>query len=267
MSSIVDTHCHIDLPEFDRDRETVIQSALDSEVHAAIVIGFNPLRWSTTLSLCSRFPHIVRAVGVHPNDASIWCDSVKHELQSECSANSVVAIGEIGLDFFRDRADRSLQRQAFHDQLALAREHELPVVIHQRNAESEMLDVLGAYAPVSGVMHCFTGGDSFAHRCIDLGLSLGIGGVATFPRSDELRHVIATVALDRIVVETDAPYLAPQRQRGRRNEPQFVVDVVDTIAAARNVNRAIVAAATTSNAVQLFGPLLLDALEQGRRAA
>jgi TatD DNase family protein len=261
--SIVDTHCHIDLPAFDADRDDVVHDALASGVHAMIAIGFNPDRWETTSALRRDYPCIVRAVGIHPNDATIWSSITRQNLVIECEREPVVAIGEIGLDFYRSRADQNMQVRAFEEQLAVARDMQLPVIIHQREAEAAVLDVLRRFAPVHGVMHCFTGDDTFADACIALGLAIGVGGVVTFPRSNELRATVGRVPLDVLVVETDAPFLAPQSQRGKRNTPARVTDVVKTIAEARLMPAECLASATTENAIRLFGPLLSQAIDSG----
>lgn len=267
MTSIVDTHCHLDLPQFDDDREEAIQSALAAGVHAMIVIGFNPERWDTSRTLTEHYPFVLRAVGVHPNDANQWSGAAYDSLVAECNAKRVVAVGEIGLDYYRDRSSRETQNTAFRSQMAAARMLELPVIIHQRDAEQDVLEILDAFTPVHGVMHCFTGGEQFANACLDRGLLIGLGGVTTYPRSMELRAAIQQMPLDRLIVETDAPYLAPQRLRGKRNAPANIVDVVAQIAALRDLTVDDVASTTTSNAISLFGPALADAVLKGRSAA
>lgn len=265
--SIIDTHCHIDLPTFDADRDAVIRAAVDAGVHAMVAVGFNPERWQTTAALCEAHPMIVRSVGLHPNDADTWADQTAGAIERECAADSVVAIGETGLDFYRDRAGRGAQITAFRSQLELARSLQLPVIIHQRDAEQEVLAVLRDYAPLDGVMHSFTGDASFAVECLELGLMVGIGGIATFPRSTEVRDAIGCIPVDRVVVETDAPFLAPQSRRGRRNEPALVTEVVTTLADVWQAPVDEVAAQTTSNAERLFGDRLKHALEAGRSIA
>ncbi|HUG16493.1 MAG TPA: TatD family hydrolase [Thermomicrobiales bacterium] len=267
MTSIVDTHCHLDLSAFDEDRDAVIRNAIAVGVHSMVAIGFNPDRWHSTRRLCHAYPFMLRAVGVHPNDAGIWNDDVREALADECASGDPVAIGETGLDFFRDRADHEAQTLAFERQIELSRELSLPIIIHQRNAEAEVLEALAPYAPIRGVMHCFTGSASFASACMRLGLMLGIGGVATFPRSEELRSTIARLPLRSIIVETDAPYLAPQSQRGKRNSPALVTEVVEVIASSRRVLVESIADETTDNAIRLFGPRMSQALEQGHQAA
>lgn len=265
MSAVfVDTHLHLDLPEFDADREAVIDRATSVGVVAFVLIGFNPQRWESTAELMRRHPSMVRAVGLHPNNASEWTDGLVSAIAREAQVVGTVAIGEIGLDYFRDHADPTMQRAAFVAQIRLARELDLPVVIHQREAEDDVLELLAAEGPVRGVMHCFSGDAAFAHACLDLGMYLGIGGVATYKRSDAIREAIRTAPLERLVLETDAPYLAPQRRRGHRNEPALMIDAAETLALLKEVEIGQVAAATTRNAVDLFGPALNSAVGNGK---
>ena len=263
MISIVDTHCHLDLGQFDEDRQNVVRSALAAGVHAQVLIGYNPDRWRTTARMCSDYPFMRRAVGLHPNDADQWSDELGRALDDEVAATRPLAIGEIGLDFFRSADNLEQQNRAFVGQLALAARLDLPVIIHQRSAEQQVLEILESSRPVSGVMHCFTGDVGFAQRCIDLGMYLGIGGVLTFPRSDDVRAAVADVPLDRLLLETDAPFLAPQFRRGTRNEPAYLRGVAECLAEVRSMPVDELIAQTTRNAIDLFGPSLADAVRSG----
>lgn len=262
MISLIDTHAHIDLPVFDDDREAMLARARSAGIHAIVVIGHNPERWRTSAELCAAHPFIVRTVGLHPNDAADWTDSVMHDLAAEVGSGEPIAIGETGLDFFRDSASEDIQREAFAAQIGLARRFDLPLVIHQRSAEQATLDLLSEYGPVRGVMHCFSGDAAFAHAYIDAGLLLGVGGVATYPKSDSVRSALAEIGLDRLILETDAPYLAPQGRRGKRNEPSYVVTAADVLATIHRLPVEEIAERTTANAVGLFG----ERLELARRA-
>lgn len=263
MTSIVDTHCHLDLEAFDGDRAEVFQRALSAGVHTMILIGYNPERWRTTADLCSQHGYLRRTVGVHPNDAQIWDDQMSARLRGEIEASRPVAIGEIGLDFYRSADNAKQQRCAFVAQLEIAAEFNLPVVIHQRAAEDEVIKILADVRPRSGVMHCFTGNQGYAERCLDLGLYLGIGGVVTYPRSNEIRDAVAAAPLDRLVLETDAPFLAPQVQRGKRNESSLLPAVLQEVARVRDASEVDVAERTTNNAVHLFGEGILNAISTG----
>jgi TatD DNase family protein len=264
--SIVDTHAHLDLPDFDADRQEAIERALVAGVHAIVAIGYSPERWRTTAELVTRYPFIVRTVGLHPNSAAEWSPAVLVGLQGELDGgNSIVGVGEIGLDFFRDHAPRETQLEAFEAQLHLAQRHQLPIVIHQRSAEADVISVLTRYAPIAGIMHCFSGDRVFAAQCLSLGLHLGVGGVATYPKSGDVREALAFAPMDRLVVETDAPFLAPQGNRGRRNEPAMVVVALDVLAALHRIDRNDAAAATTQNAERLFGDALVRARVLGEQ--
>lgn len=260
MIPIVDTHCHLDLDAFDTDRCETLKRGLDAGVRAMILIGYNPERWVSTQRMCERWPFLIRAVGVHPNDATIWNDDVRNRLRAEIEESQPVAVGEIGLDFYRSAESKSEQIQAFEEQLEIAAEFQLPVIIHQRSAEAEVLEILERHRPSSGVMHCFTGDTNFASRCIDLGFHLGIGGVVTYPRSTAIREAVAAVPLESLVLETDAPFMAPQSRRGKRNEPALLTEVVEEVARAKDVSVEQVRNQTTRNAINLFGPSLHSAI-------
>lgn len=267
MISIVDTHAHLDVDAFDADRKHVLEAALNHGVHAIVLIGYDPERWETTSALCSVFPFLVRAVGVHPNSAGIWSKNVQRRLETELDSSDVVAIGETGLDLFRNHANREEQQQAFREQLRIAQAADLPIIIHQRSAEDAVLAMIADAAPVRGVMHCFSGGPVFARRCIELGLHLGVGGIVTYPKSGEIREALAAAPLDRLLLETDAPYLAPQAKRGRRNEPAEIRATLETLADVRGMSVEALAAATTANAEALFGPRLSTARMAGQERA
>lgn len=263
MISAVDTHCHLDLDTFDDDRELVLNRALSAGVHAMLLIGFNPDRWKATARLGKQYPFLMRAVGLHPNDATQWSDDLELALIDEIETTSPLAIGEIGLDYFRSADNRDQQMEAFERQLALAERFELPVIIHQRSAEQDVLDILSKYQPVRGVMHCFTGDRTFAGSCIELGMHLGIGGVVTFPKSDDLREAVAGVPRERILLETDAPFLAPQGHRGKRNESAYVIEIANVVAECLGLSLESTTGLTTSNATDLFGDQVADAVRSG----
>jgi TatD DNase family protein len=259
---LVDTHLHLDLEQFDPDRADVIANARAAGVQGFVLIGFDERRWNSTAALCDAHAGMVRTAGVHPNSAMSWHAGSRTALAEQLVMDDVVALGEIGLDFFRDNSEPDVQREVFIEQLELARELELPVIIHQRSAEQEVLEVLTHYAPLRGVMHCFSGDLEFAARCLALGFHLGLGGVVTYPKSDLIREAVAAAPLDRLLLETDAPFLAPQAWRGKRNQPAYVGSVAECIAQLVGVHPGELAERTTRNAVELFGPSLAAALQQ-----
>jgi TatD DNase family protein len=260
---MIDTHCHLDLEQFDHDRAEMIQRAHNAGVRGMVLIGYNPERWRTTDDLCQRYRFMRRSVGLHPNDATMWSSEFESDLIREIERSTPIAVGEIGIDFYRSADNAGQQREAFNRQMEIARDYHLPVIIHQRAAETDVLEVLQRFAPVSGVMHCFTGDASFAAECVRLGMYLGIGGVATFPKSNDIRDAIASVPAERLVLETDAPFLAPQPWRGKRNEPSYLTSVVETLTGVLNISTEEVMEVTTTNAVALFGSSMSEALAAG----
>ncbi|HEX5165681.1 MAG TPA: TatD family hydrolase [Thermomicrobiales bacterium] len=267
MISLIDSHAHIDLPVYDDDREAMLGRALAAGVHAIVVIGHNRERWRTSAALCARVPWLVRSVGLHPNDAADWSDALRRDLEAQLEAGGPVAIGETGLDFYRDSAPEDLQRRAFAAQIEFAQRYELPIIIRQRSAEQPVLEMLREHGPVRGVMHCFSGDSSFARECVEAGLMLGVGGIATYPKSQDVRDALATVPIESLVLETDAPYLAPHGWRGKRNEPGHVVVAAEVLAAVHGMTLDAVAKATTVNAIGLFGASLEAARLAGMAAA
>lgn len=267
MISLIDTHSHLDTEAFDADRDDVITAARAASIDAVLLIGYDRQRWRTTQALCERYPLFVRAAGLHPNSAEQWNTNMERDLNNEIAAGQIVAIGETGLDYYRDHASPTKQRAAFNSQLELARQFDLPVIIHQRSAEADILDILAAYAPVRGVMHCFSGTSSFAERCIELGLHLGVGGVVTYPKSTDIRVALERVPDDTLLLETDAPFLAPQGNRGKRNEPAFMRTTLEVLANLRGQSPEQVARITTENAERLFGGRLRQARLTGKAAA
>jgi len=257
---LVDTHVHLDLEQFDADRADVIDRARAAGVQGMVLIGFEERRWTSTAALCASQVGMVRSAGVHPNSASSWHAGSRALLAEQLAMEGVVAVGEIGLDFYRDSADRDVQRAVFIEQVALARDLDLPVIIHQRAAEGEVLDVLDRFASLRGVMHCFSGDREYAERCLALGFHLGVGGVVTFPKSHDVREAVQTAPLDRLLLETDAPFLAPQAWRGKRNEPAYVANVAECVSALVGVPFTELAERTTSNAIEVFGPALSEAM-------
>lgn len=260
---MIDTHCHLDLDAFDADRADMVDRARAAGVGAMLLIGFNPERWQTTSDLCQRYPFMRRSVGLHPNDAHRWSGELEAEIVQEIERTQPIAVGEIGLDFYRSADNADQQVEAFERQMEIARDHSLPVIIHQRAAEAEVLAVLEKFAPVGGVMHCFTGNARFAAQCVTLGMYLGIGGVVTFPKSTEVREAVACVPVDRLVLETDAPFLAPVPWRGKRNEPAYLTAVVETLTDVLKIPTQRVIEQTNQNAVALFGSSLSVALATG----
>ena len=267
---LIDTHCHLNFENFDKDRSEVLIRARD----AGVVQFLNPavdLKTSREgIALAEAHDEVYAAIGVHPNEALSWNNGALEELRELIHHPKVVAIGEIGLDYYRDRAPRNLQRQVFQEQLDLAAEANLPVVIHMRNtsdedrrAAADMLDILTAWqrqlelkasslASHPGVFHSFSDTVVTAQQAVAIKFYIGVTGPITYRKAIELQQVVAAIPLERLLVETDAPFLTPHPHRGQRNEPAYVRFIVEKIAQICNSTFQTVAQCTTVNARRLF---------------
>ncbi len=228
---MIDTHAHLDFPDYNADRDEVIARAQSVGVKRIVNIGCDLTSSANSVDLANRFGHIFAAVGIHPHDAKQYDDLAEEKLRELANSSRVVAIGEVGLDFYRDHSPRDQQREAFVRQIALAKELGLPLVVHVRNAYSEALDILSsekAYQ-INVVLHCFSGNREEAVRAIDYGFFLSVGGVLTFTNS-RLPELISKMPLESILLETDAPYLTPHPHRGARNEPALIQLVYQKLA-------------------------------------
>ncbi len=257
MSALIDTHCHLDDPAFDADREEVLARARAAGVEALVIPSVTLEGIPTALALAERHPGIYAAVGIHPHAATTFSPAALAQLRAWARRPKVVAIGEIGLDFFRDLSPRAVQRDAFRAQLELAGELGLPVIIHQRQAQEEVMEELERWVAgrpnAQGVLHAFSGDLPMARTAVAWGFALGIGGPITYPRSERLREAVRAVGLAALVLETDAPYLPPQPHRGRRNEPAYLRWVVEALACVLGSPEEEIAAQTSRNARRLFG--------------
>lgn len=255
---IVDSHCHLDSGVFDADRDEVIERAREAGVELMLAIGTGegPPDLEAALRLADSYPEVYATVGVHPHDARKLDQAALESLRELCAHPKVLAVGEIGLDYHYDHSPRAAQKRAFIEQMEVAREAKKPIVIHTREAISETAELLiehWARSGLGGIMHCYSGDAAQAAAFLDMGFHLSFAGVLTFRRSDELRKAAAEAPLDRILVETDAPYLTPEPHRKvRRNEPRFVVETARRLAEARGIEYERVAIATTGNFRRLF---------------
>lgn len=254
---LVDSHCHLDDAQFEADRGAVIEraSAAGIQYFLAIGTGDGPPDLEAGLRLALRYPFIYATAGVHPNDAAKSNLNTFENLRNLLRHPKIKAVGEIGLDYHWG-VEPALQLPVFRKQLELAAEAKMPIVIHTRDAWTDTLAILrNEWAP-SGlpcVMHCFTGGPDEARECLDLGFYLSFGGVATFPKSVDIREAARITPADRLLLETDCPYLAPAPHRGKRNEPSFITYTAATLAGVRGVTAEELAAQTTQNFERLFG--------------
>lgn len=257
---LVDSHAHIDGPEFDADREQVIERASAAGVTAVLNVGTGDPHsgaFERAVTLAEQHKNIYAALGVHPHDARLFDVEAEKRIASLVSGNSrVIAWGEIGLDFHYDNSPRDTQKRVFQRQLQLAREAKLPVIIHTREAEVETIEIIKSEASdtkLTGVMHCFSGSEQLAMNAVELGFYISFSGIITFKKAEELRAVAQKVPLERLLVETDCPYLAPIPFRGKRNEPAYVAEVARRLAELRNLSLEELAKITSNNFSSLFG--------------
>jgi TatD DNase family protein len=253
---LVDTHCHLDSEQFDSDREAVIERALAAGVERMMAIGTGegPPDLEAAVRLADRYPFIFATIGVHPHDASKATDETFERLHELARHPKVLAIGEIGLDYHYDFSPRDVQREIFERQLALAREAGKPIVIHTREAWADTFDVIRSRWQGEGIMHCFTGDEAQAREALDLGFYLSFGGVLTFPKAEPMRQAARIAPADRILIETDCPYLAPVPHRGKRNEPAFIAQTARRLAEVRGVTAEGIAALTSANFTRACKP-------------
>ncbi|HHV78590.1 MAG TPA: TatD family hydrolase [Firmicutes bacterium] len=251
---LVDTHAHLDMENFDRDRDAVMERAHASGVGCIITVGYDLRSSVKAVRLANDYDCVYAVVGVHPHDAQSVTPELMQVIEELSFAPKVVAIGEIGLDYYRNLSPRDVQRDVFKRFLSLARKRQLPVVIHERNAEEDCMKILDDewHEMKGGVMHCFSGPWDMAEKCLSMGFYLSFGGPVTFLNFRN-KDVVKRVPLSRLLVETDCPYLAPEPFRGKRNEPAYVRLVAEKIAELRGINIEELAARTTANARGLFG--------------
>jgi len=252
---LVDSHCHLDFPDFDADRDALVGRARAAGVGVMVTISTRVAKFATLQAIAARYDRIYCSIGTHPHNAAEEPDVTADDLVRIAADPLVVAIGEAGLDYHYDNAPRPAQREGFLRHIAAARTTQLPLVIHAREADDDIAAILteetgkGAFP---FVLHCFSSGAELARRGLALGGYVSFSGILTFKRSDALRAIAAEVPLDRLLVETDAPYLAPTPHRGGRNEPAYVVETAKVLADVRGVSAEAIAGATTDNFFRLF---------------
>jgi TatD DNase family protein len=252
---LVDSHCHLDFDDFAGDLDGIVGRAQAAGIGHMVTISTRVKQRDRLVAITDRFPDVFCSVGTHPHHAHEELDITVADLVALTRDPKTVAIGEAGLDYHYDLSPREAQERGFRNHIAAARETGLPLVIHSREADADMAAILeeetgkGAFP---AVLHCFTGGHDLAQRAVALGLFVSFTGILTFKKSDELRAIAAALPADRILVETDAPYLAPGRYRGKRNEPAFVVETAKVLAETRNVTFDEIARQTTENFFRLF---------------
>lgn len=257
---LADTHCHLTSPQFDKDRGEVLKRAKEEGVNRFLVPGLDLASSRRAVKLSQRYPEIYVAVGFHPHNAKDWNHSTKQELRELAQSDKVVAIGEIGLDYYRNLSPREKQRSVFQEQLDLALEMELPVVIHNRNSIDDLMSCIESWSArlpttlrsAPGVLHANSADLENTHKFIEAGFFIGVAGPITYKKAEVLRRITAELPLERVILETDAPYLTPNPKRGKRNEPSYLQLIAQQCATLFEVSLNTISATTSQNATELF---------------
>jgi TatD DNase family protein len=254
---LVDSHCHLDFPDFAPEREAVIARAFAAGIGTMLTICTRLDQFDGVRAIAEADPRIWCSVGAHPHEAADHADLIAanrlvESLVTLAAHPRVVGIGECGLDFHYDLSPRDVQERVFRAHLAASKASGLPLIIHAREADAEIAAMLAAERPPPGVLHCFTGSRALAEAALDLGFYISISGIVTFRNAEDLRAIVRDLPLNRLLVETDAPYLAPVPYRGKRNEPAFVAATASFVAALKGIEPEALAAATTANFFRLF---------------
>jgi TatD DNase family protein len=256
---LIDTHCHLDFADFEEERDAIVARAHEIGVKQMVTISTKVRKLDGLLALTERYPSVFCSVGTHPNSADQELDIQTEDLVRLANQHEkIVAIGEAGLDYFYDTVKPQDQKTGFLRHIAAARETQLPLVIHSRSADEDMAAILteetgrGAFP---FILHCFSAGPALAQTGVELGGYISFSGILTFPKSEELREIAKTVPHDRLLVETDAPYLAPKRWRGKRNEPSYVINTAEVLADTIGVSMDEIADITTENAFRCFSKM------------
>ncbi|NQW10706.1 MAG: TatD family hydrolase [Alphaproteobacteria bacterium] len=253
---IVDSHCHLDFDDFQEELDAVVERARRAGVARMVTICTRVRRFDRIKAVADRFEDVFCTVGTHPHQAGEETDVTADELVTIAEAHpKVVGIGECGLDYYYDKSPRDAQATGFRIHLEAAHRTGLPVIVHARDADEDIWSILEeahAKAPFTGVLHCFSSGRELALRAVELGMYVSLSGIVTFKNSDALRAIVAELPVDRLLVETDAPFLAPPPHRGKRNEPAYVADVHKVVAEIKGLSEAACAEITTANFLRLF---------------
>jgi TatD DNase family protein len=253
---LIDTHCHLDFSDFAEERDAIIARAHESGVTQMVTISTRVRKLDGLLAITERYPSVFCSVGTHPNNAGDELDIETEDLVRLAKAHQkIVAIGEAGLDYFYDTQTPADQKTGLIRHIAAARQTGLPLVIHSRSADDDMIEILTTESGKGAfpfILHCFSSGAELARIGVELGGYVSFSGILTFPKSEDLREIAKNVPLDRLLVETDAPYLAPKRWRGKRNEPSYVVNTAEVLAECKGVSYEEMARITTENVFRIF---------------
>ena len=250
-----DTHAHLNADQYQEDLQEVIDRALAEGISRIVVVGFDRPTIKKAMELAEKFEFIYASVGWHPVDAIDMKDEDLVWIEELAGHPKVVALGEMGLDYYWDKSPKDIQKQVFRRQIQLAKKVKLPIIIHNRDATADIVEILreeGANE-VGGIMHCFSGSPEIAKECVEMNFYISLGGPVTFKNARKPKEVAAAIPLDKLLIETDCPYLAPHPYRGKRNEPSYVKLVAEEIAEIKQISIEEVASVTTENAKKLFG--------------
>ncbi len=254
---IVDTHAHLDFENYNDNLNQIIERAKENDVKKIIIPGVRADLWKNVLKIANEHENIYAMLGVHPSDVSSWDDSILNKMEDFLkNEKKIVGIGEIGLDYFYSKDDKEQQIDIFKKQIEIAKKYKKTIVIHDRDAHGDTFDIIKttkAYETCNIVFHCFSGSLEFANECIKLGAYIAIGGVVTFKNAKNVKHVAQNIPLNRLLLETDSPYLTPTPYRGEENEPGYTKFVAEEIANLRNISYDEIAQATTDNVKKVFG--------------
>jgi TatD DNase family protein len=249
----VDTHAHLQWRSFDKDMKDVLERAKEKRVTRIVNIGFDLAGCLKGVKLAEQYEGLYATIGIHPHDANTLNQKTVDKLRELAAKPKVLAIGEVGLDYYRNLSPREVQMQTFEAQLVLAEELGLPVVIHDRDAHDDIIQTLSRFkGKIKGVMHCFSGSKELAQQCLQLGYKISFNGTITYPKNRELREIAKWINLKNILLETDCPFLAPQKVRGKRNEPSFLPMIAQEIANLRGMSVDDLEEATTRNAEEIL---------------
>ena len=251
---LIDSHAHLDMKQFNSDRDQVIDRAVSADVKYIITVGIDIISSRNAVKLTTRYPSIFATAGVHPHNADNANKNDLEQIALIAQQEKIIAIGEIGLDFFRNRSARKKQIEVFTQQLAIATSLDLPVVIHDREAHTETVNLLSSFKRdgLHGMIHCFSGDYKLAKMFINMGYYISIPGTVTFNNASQIQDVVRRIPINKLLLETDAPFLAPLPHRGKRNEPSYIIHTAQKIAKLRGISFEEISYQTSKNACQLF---------------
>lgn len=255
LPPLIDTHAHLDSSQYEDDLNEVLSRARESGISNIITIGCDLESSRVSVTLAESNPELFAAVGIHPHDASTVDKDCLQEIRRLADSDKVVAIGEIGLDYYRDRSPRDIQRKVFSQQIELAKEIKLPIIVHDRDAHTDVIDIMrqSGAEDIGGILHCFSGDLDMARKCIDLGFLISFAGPITYPKNDQLRDIARQIPTEHLLVETDCPYLSPQKFRGKRNEPAYVRHTAEKLAEIKGLSMEDISRIIRLNCQRLFG--------------